>query len=127
MARFDQQAHDGLVITLARRIHSTFGEKLLALDYPGHAKPDTIRHPLSGEQHRPDLVATHGFKTYMIEVETSSSINDAHTTSQWQAFSYWARQGLGRGFIVAVPRGQGQAALIRLAQLRIGNAKVIEV
>ena len=61
-------------------------------DLPGQSKPAMI-----GE-YRPDVVATKGRKTRVVEVETPKSAQQAHARAQKKAFRDWAGRGQSRSF-----------------------------
>lgn len=73
-----QSRHDNEV----KRITREFKKKGydVKADIPGYSRPDTI----SG--YRPDIVATKGNQTKIVEVETTESISSARDIKQSKAF-----------------------------------------
>ena len=76
--------------------------------------PETIIGTTSN--HVPDLTVDKNGTRIVLEAETSSSIFDDHTESQWSLFSD-AVQKIGGEFHIVVPREERNAAERRAANL----------
>ena len=60
----------------------------VAADIGGYLQPDKIGGYI------PDLIATKGVETIIIEVETEETVNSTHAKAQAQAFQAWANSRL---------------------------------
>ena len=79
--RYEEQSkHDEIVESMANKFAEQ-GHRNIKADIDGYAKPEQIGY------HIPDVTSEEGFKTHIVEVETCSSIDDSHTTSQWKTFN----------------------------------------
>ena len=66
----------------------------------------------------PDLTADKNGTRIILEAETSGSIFEDHTASQWSLFSDAAKKTSGK-FHLVVPKGFGSATEQRLADLGV--------
>jgi hypothetical protein len=78
------------------------GYRNIKADISGMTRPDVIYG--TKQNHVPDLAAQKNGITVILEAETSGSIHDSHTTSQWSLFADAAKNDGGE-FHVAVPKG----------------------
>jgi len=79
----NQQKHDAGVASWARQITAA-GWSNVWSDLPGNVKPPLING------HLPDVYATHNGYEYVVEIETSDSLNSSHALLQKTAFMRWA-------------------------------------
>jgi len=94
--------------------NSGFGN--IRADIPGLPPPDIIYG--IRRNHIPDLTADKINIRIILEAETSDSIFDEHTVSQWSLFSNAAKSNGGE-FHVVVPKGYRHTAERRSAELFI--------
>lgn len=89
-------------------------------DISGMPTPETITG--TTRNHVPDLTADKNGIKIILEAETSSSIFDDHTASQWSLFSD-AMQKIGGEFHIVVPKKERNATERRTANLglRVNN------
>lgn len=92
------------------------GYRNIRADLSGMTSPMEIRGTI--KNHVPDLTAENNGGTIILEAETSDSIYDGHTASQWSLFADAASKSGGE-FHVVVPRGSRTAAEQRAADLSI--------
>jgi len=86
-----QAKHDAGIVYWARKA-ITAGWSSVRTDLPGSPKPPLVNGYI------PDIYATHSNQEYIIEVETSDSINSGHALLQKVAFQKWASAGPNRKF-----------------------------
>lgn len=111
----ESQEHHNLIIMMLNYF-SGQGCRNIKSDAPGQLRPDTIIG--TKENHIPDLTAEKDGTQIILEAETSNSIFDAHTASQWTLFSSAAANSGGQ-FHVVVPKGSRDSAQQRAAALRV--------
>jgi hypothetical protein len=92
------------------------GFRNIKTDVPGMPSPDIIFG--TKRNHVPDLTADNNGTRIILEAETSNSIFDDHTASQWSLFSDAAKKARGE-FHVVVPKGYRSTAEQRLTDLGI--------
>ncbi|HNT26574.1 MAG TPA: hypothetical protein PKH10_00210 [bacterium] len=116
--RLVQSDHDLMVAAYAKDLMKLGYE--VAVDLPGLITPAQI-----GE-HIPDITAKDPGtgKFHVFEVETSDSINDEHTASQWLTFAVAAAIGNSQ-FHVIVPKAAYLSACLRVKALTLNNVDVI--
>jgi hypothetical protein len=98
------------------RYFATQGYRNIRADIPGLVTPNVIFG--TKRNHVPDLTADKNGTTVILEAETSSTIPDDHTASQWSLFSDAAKKAGGE-FHVVVPKGYRSTAEQRLADVGI--------
>jgi hypothetical protein len=89
------------------RYFASQGFRNIKADVPGMPSPDIIKG--TKQNHVPDLTADKNGKRIILEAETSSSIFDGHTSSQWSLFSDAAKK-TGGEFHIVVPKGYRNTA-----------------
>ena len=111
----ESQEHQDLVSMMVRHFKK---ERYTAInaDIPGMTKPAIIYG--TNRNHVPDLTAMKSSTFIILEAETSDTILDDHTTSQWSLFADAARKAGGE-FHVVVPKGSRSVAEQRAADLGI--------
>jgi hypothetical protein len=92
------------------------GYQNIKADAPGWLRPDIIRG--TKQNHIPDLTAEKNGIMIILEAETSTSIFDEHTVSQWSLFSDAALKDSGQ-FHIVVPKGSRDTVNQRLQSLGI--------
>ena len=92
------------------------GYRNIKADVAGMTRPDVIYG--TKKNHVPDLTAQRNGVAVILEAETSGSINDGHTASQWSLFADAARNDGGE-FHVVVPKGYRNYTEQRAADLSI--------
>lgn len=92
------------------------GYRNIKADVAGMVSPDVIYG--TKQNHVPDLTAQKNGITVILEAETSGSIHDSHTASQWTLFADAAKNDSGE-FHVVVPKGSRDEAAQRAANLSI--------
>ena len=97
----ESSEHEDLINMMVRYFRSQAFQNIKA-DIPGMPRPDAIYG--TKKNHVPDLTADKNGIGIMLEAETSSSIYDDHTASQWSLFSNAARKSGGE-FHIVVPKG----------------------
>lgn len=107
--------HDNLIKMMLQYLANQ-GFRNIKADVPGMPIPDTIIG--TKRNHMPDLTADKNGKKIILEAETSSTIFDEHTSSQWSLFSD-AAQKAGGEFHIVVPKGYRSEAEQRSAALDI--------
>jgi hypothetical protein len=83
------------------------GFRNIKADIPEMQVPDLIYG--TKKNHVPDLTAKRNGTFIILEAETSGSVDDDHTTSQWSLFADAANKAGGE-FHVVVPKGSRSAA-----------------
>ncbi len=109
----ESREHEDLINMMAQYFTNQ-GFRNIKADVPGMKTPDTIVGTKSN--HVPDLTANKNNMRIILEAETSSSIFDDHTASQWSLFSDIA-QKIGGEFHIVIPKGDRSAAERRAANL----------
>lgn len=109
----ESQEHRNL-ITMMISYFAGQGYQNIKADVPGRVSPDTIIG--TKQNHMPDLTAEKNGTKIILEAETSSSIFDVHTASQWSLFSS-AASNFGDQFHVVVPKESRSGAQQRAAAL----------
>jgi hypothetical protein len=104
-----QADHDHLVGVVVSYLVQR-GYRNIRADLPGHAQPACLLG--TKQDHIPDITAD----GLIVEVETSDTIDSAHTTSQWALFSDYATK-YAQTFWVVVPHNSVAAAQNRLGAL----------
>ncbi|OGP48364.1 MAG: hypothetical protein A3K30_06750 [Deltaproteobacteria bacterium RBG_13_51_10] len=92
------------------------GARNVRADISGVTTPDVIHG--TKQDHVPDLTVDKNGTRIILEAETSSTISDSHTASQWSLFSD-AAQKAGGEFHVVVPKGYRGEAQQRATALAI--------
>lgn len=92
------------------------GYQNIKADVAGMTCPDVICG--TKKNHIPDLTAQKNGVSVILEAETSGSIHDSHTASQWSLFADAAKNDGGE-FHVVVPKGARNDAAQRAASLSI--------
>ena len=87
----DQEKHDAAVAVWANKVVAA-GWSSVWSDLPGNIKPPAIGG------HIPDIYASHDGAEYVIELETTDSINSQHALAQRIAFQRWANASGNRTF-----------------------------
>jgi len=111
----ESQVHHDLIIMMANHFNSQ-GYRDIKADAPGWVRPDTIIG--TKQNHIPDLTAEKDGTTIILVAETSTSIFDAHTLSQWSLFSDAALKSSGQ-FHIVVPKGSRDNVNQRIQSLGI--------
>lgn len=111
----ESQEHQDLVSMMIRHFEKE-GYRKINADIPGMTKPATIYG--TERNHIPDRTAMKNGTFIILEAETSSTIFDDHTISQWSLFVDAARNGGGESHVV-VPEGSVSVAEQRTARLGI--------
>ena len=112
----ESKGHQDLINMMARYF-ATQGYRNIKADLPEMTSPDIIYG--TKRNHIPDLTANKNGTMVILEAETSSTISDDHTASQWSLFSDAAKKAGGEFYIV-IPKGYRNYAEQRLAELCIG-------
>ncbi len=92
------------------------GYQNIKADISEMASPDTILG--TKKNHQPDLTAEKNGVRVILEAETSHSIYEGHTASQWSLFTDAANKN-GDEFHVVIPKGLREDAKQREADLSI--------
>ncbi len=111
----ESQEHQNLISMMVRHFENE-GYREIKADIPGGSKPAIISG--TKRNHIPDLTTKKNSTFVTLEVETSSTIFDDHTISQWSLFAD-AACNAGGEFHVVVPKGSRSAAEQRVANLGI--------
>ena len=111
----ESQEHQDLIRMMVRHFKSE-GYAGIKADVPEMTTPDLIYG--TRMNHVPDLTAKKDGSVVIMEAETSGSISDAHTASQWSLFSDAAKKDAG-AFHLVVPKGFRNAAEQRASSLGI--------
>jgi len=111
----ESQEHQDLVSMMVRHFEME-GYTAIKADILGMPKPAIIYG--TNSDHVPDLTAMKDDTFIILEAETSSSILDDHTVSQWSLFADAAREAGGE-FHVVVPKGSRGIAEQRAANVGI--------
>lgn len=111
----ESQEHQDLIRMMVRHFQSD-GCTAIKADVPEMKTPDLIYG--TRMNHIPDMTAEKNGGVIILEAETSSSISDGHTASQWSLFSDAAKKAAG-AFHVVVPKESRNAAEQRAASLGI--------
>jgi Holliday junction resolvase len=111
----ESKEHEGLVNMMVNYFNSQ-GFRNIKADVSGMAKPDTIYG--TKKNHIPDVTAEKNGMRVILEAESSTSISDEHTASQWSLFADAANK-LGGEFHVVVPKGYRDSANQRASELGI--------
>ncbi len=106
-----QLQHDQIVRVVVNHLAQN-GYRNIRADLRGHVQPALVKG--TRQDHIPDVTAD----GLIVEVETSDTIENDHTTSQWSLFSDHAARN-GKTFWVVVPNGSVAAAKSRLNALRL--------
>jgi hypothetical protein len=111
----ESKEHNDLIDMMAQYFASQgFGD--IKADVPGMPSPDMISG--TKRNHVPDLTTEKNGKRIILEAETSSSVFDDHTSSQWSLFLD-AAQTVGGEFHLVVPKGYRGSAEQRSTALGI--------
>lgn len=114
---YEQESHDEMVEQYAYQLENQHDSDAVQADHTdSYATPDPVSGP-DGEEHVPDALQPSGPEKVLAEIETKSSIDDAHTESEWGAFAAWASESDDRTFVLAVHPMQRDAAQDRLDEL----------
>ncbi|MBD3196653.1 MAG: hypothetical protein GF317_16475 [Candidatus Lokiarchaeota archaeon] len=116
----DSQEHKNLIWMMVEYFTNQGLENIKA-DIPGMRIPDTIFGSL--QNHKPDLTADFNGTSIIVEAETSSSIFDNHTSSQWMLFSEFAEEIKGE-FHLVVPKGWRNVAIHRADSINVNIATI---
>lgn len=111
----ESSEHEDLINMMVRYFRSQ-GFRNIKADVLGMPSPDVIYG--AKKNHVPDITADKNSIGIILEAETSSSIYDDHTASQWSLFSDAARKPGGE-FHVVVPKGLRGNAEQRAADLGV--------
>lgn len=111
----ESQEHRDLISMMASHFRGQ-GYQNIKADVAGMTRPDIIYG--TKKNHIPDLTAQKNGVNVILEAETSGSIDDAHTASQWSLFADAAKSDGGE-FHVVVPKGSRTNAEQRAANLSI--------
>ena len=111
----ESNQHIDLIRMMVNHFRSE-GYQNIKADMAGMTSPDVIYG--TKRNHIPDVTAQKNGHHVILEAETSGSINDGHTASQWTLFADAARKSGGQ-FHVVVPKGSRSAAEQRAAGLSI--------
>ena len=111
----ESSEHEDLIKMMVRYFRGQ-GFRNIKTDVPGMPGTDVIYG--TKKNHVADLTADKNGIGIILEAETSSSIYDDHTASQWSLFSGAARKS-GDEFHVVVPKGLRGNAERRAADLGI--------
>jgi hypothetical protein len=106
-----QTQHDQIVLVVVNHVAQN-GYGNIRAGLPGHSQPALAQG--TKQDHIPDVTAD----GVTIEVETSGTIDDDHTTSQSSLFANYAPKSC-KTFWVAVPNGSVAAAQRPLNTLRL--------
>lgn len=109
----ESKEHEDLINMIVRYFINQ-GFRNIKADVPGIQTPDTIIG--TKRNHVPDLIADKNDIRIILEAETSSSIFDDHSASQWSLFSD-VSQKIGGEFHIVVPKGDRSASERRAANL----------
>ncbi len=107
--------HIDLIQMMVNHFNSE-GYRNIKADISGMTTPDVIYG--TKQNHVPDLTAQKNGITVIMEAETSGSIHNSHTASQWSLFADAAKND-GDEFHVLVPKGSRNNAKQRVAGLSI--------
>ena len=111
----ESQEHRDLISMMANHFKNQ-GFRNIRADIPGFPDPEVIHG--TKKNHLPDLKANNNGTEIILEAETSGSIFNDHTVSQWTLFAD-AAQKAGGEFHVVVPKGSRSTAEQRAANLSI--------
>jgi len=111
----ESKEHQDLINMMARYFASQRFQNIKA-DISGMPSPDVIYG--TKRNHVPDLTADKNGTKIILEAETSRSIFDDHTASQWSLFSDAAKKA-GAEFHIVVPKGYRSTTEERLSELGI--------
>ena len=111
----ESQEHRDLISMMANHFKKE-GFHNIRADIPGLPGPELIHG--TKKNHLPDLTANNNGTNIILEAETSGSIFDDHTVSQWTLFAD-AAQKSGGEFHVVVPKRSRRVAEQRAASLGI--------
>ena len=111
----ESSEHEDLIDMMVRYFRSQ-GFRNIKADVPGIPNPDVVYG--TKKNHVPDITSDRNGIGIILEAETSSSIYDDHTASQWSLFSDAARKSGGE-FHVVVPKGLRNNAEQRAADLGV--------
>ena len=101
----ESQEHQDLINMMVRHFRNE-GFRNIKADIPEMQVPDLIYG--TKRNHVPDLTAERNGTFVILEAESSGSVDDGHTTSQWSLFADAAHQA-GSEFHVVVPKGSRNA------------------
>lgn len=110
----ESKQHTDLITMMVNHFRGQ-GYQNIKADVAGMTRPDVIHG--TKKNHIPDLTAQNNGVHIILEAETSGSINDGHTASQWTLFADAAKNG--DQFHVVVPKGYRSDAAQRAASLSI--------
>lgn len=111
----ESNQHIDLIRMMVNHFRSE-GYHNIKADMAGMTSPDVIYG--TKRNHIPDVTAQKNGHHVILEAETSGSISDSHTASQWTLFADTARKS-GAQFHVVVPKDSRSAAEQRAASLSI--------
>jgi len=111
----ESKEHEKLVNMMVNYFNGQ-GYRNIKADIPGLAEPDTIYG--TKKNHVPDVIAEKNGMLVILEAESSTSIYDEHTASQWSLFADAANKSGGE-FHVVVPKGYRDSAKQRASELGI--------
>lgn len=110
----ESKQHVDLIKMMVSHFRSQ-GYQNIKADVAGMTRPDVIHG--TKKDHIPDLTAQKNGVHVILEAESSGSILDGHTASQWTLFADAAKNG-GQ-FHVVVPKGYRNHTVQRAASLSI--------
>lgn len=111
----ESKQHIDLINMMVNHFNSQ-GYRNIKADISGMTSPDVIYG--TKQNHVPDLTAEKNGVKVILEAETSGSIYDSHTASQWSLFADTTNNSGGE-FHVVVPKGSRNDAEQRAADLSI--------
>lgn len=111
----ESKQHADLITMMVNHFRGQ-GYRNIKADVAGMTSPDIIHG--TKKDHVPDLTAQKNGVTVILEAETSMSIHDGHTASQWSLFADAAKNDGGE-FHVVVPKGSRDDAAQQAASLSI--------
>ena len=111
----ESKQHANLIQMMVNHFSSQ-GYRNIKADLAGMTRPDVIHG--TKQNHVPDLTANKNGNAVILEAETSDSIYDSHTASQWSLFAD-AAKNKGSEFHVVVPKGSRSDAERRAINLSI--------
>ena len=114
--RKDQKEHDEMIIALTSHLRH-HGHTNVKADIDGYIQPEPVAGPAAKTRCIPDVTSTFGGE-FVFEVETSDSIDEAHTELQWNVLATDS-QAKDKRFIIVVPKGADKHARHRAKELGI--------
>lgn len=111
----ESKQHTDLISMMVSHFR-TQGYRNIRADISDMTRPDVIYG--TKQNHVPDLTAQKNGITVILEAETSGSIYNSHTASQWTLFADTANNNGGE-FHIVVPKGSRADATRRASDLSI--------